>query len=253
MCGRYNVKRQAEDAAKELGTVLPPGILEAGLLPLGPRFNILPTTQVLVVRADASGARVAVSLRWGLIPGKTKTLKKGGPMTIARADTIAELWSFRSSFKRRRCLIPADGYYEWKTDGKLKTPFEVSMADDSLFCFAGIWDSWLGPDLKNPESNTIIDSVAMITTEANALTAQIEERMPVILPREFYDGWLDPDLQDPEALQPMLSIYPTELMKAQEVHKEIGKVKFHDDPRYPASKLVFQKGQPATLKPEGLF
>lgn len=78
MCGRYNVKRQAEDAAKELGTVLPPGILEAGLLPLGPRFNILPTTQVLVVRADASGARVAVSLRWGLIPGKTKTLNKEG-------------------------------------------------------------------------------------------------------------------------------------------------------------------------------
>jgi putative SOS response-associated peptidase YedK len=166
------------------------------------RYNIAPTQDVAAVRL-VDGKRQLATLRWGLIPIWSKSAKIGYSTINARADTVATKPAFRSAFKKRRCLVPADGYYEWETVGKSKLPWLYEVADGP-FAFAGIWEAWYGPD-KNYDQPPL-ESCSLIVTDASALAAKVHERMPVILDPVDYDAWLDPE-SEPERLQSLLVPY----------------------------------------------
>lgn len=202
MCGRYTLRSRGK--AKPYGVPASQLPLPELLLPevLSPRYNIAPTQDVLVI-LDRKHEREVALLQWSLVPSWSKE-----PIGFinARAETLSEKLSFADSFLRRRCLIPADGFYEWKRRGKLKQPFFFQMKDESLFAFAGIWDKWQSGDAS-------ITSCAIITTTPNELLAEIHDRMPVILTAEAYDQWLR-ETADPRELQALLAPYPAGAMKS---------------------------------------
>ncbi len=204
MCGRFILTSAAEVVA-ELFDV-------ADVPTLTPRQNICPTEAVgaVVFDAEASG-RGFRGLRWGLIPSWAKDPNIGARMFNARAETVAEKPSFRSAFKARRCLVVADGFYEWKKLDRGKQPHRIGLSEGGPFAFAGLWEHWQGGDGEP------IDSCTIITTEPNELLAPIHERMPVILPPEDYAVWLDPEIREASVLQPLLRSYPAEAMTAQPV------------------------------------
>jgi putative SOS response-associated peptidase YedK len=140
-------------------------------------------------------------------------------MINAQAETVADKPAYRESFKSRRCLIPADGFYEWKKEGKTNQPFHFGMADDLLFAFAGIWDRW-----KNPQSK-VIETCSIITTTPNDLLADVHDRMPVILPLEHYDLWLDPGFKQTDDLTGLLRPYESSLMRRYPVSTRVNLVK----------------------------
>jgi putative SOS response-associated peptidase YedK len=194
---------------------------------LRPRFNIAPTQLIAGIRRTADGAAEIAQFHWGLIPSWSKDRKGASKLINARGETVAEKPSFRSAFKRRRCLIVADGFYEWKRDGKVKRPFHFTMRDDIPFCFAGLWETWY-------DDGQPIETATVITTSANELMYEVHDRMPAILhPIQFRD-WLDvspstaphtkttkmfdvePDVVTPSLLK-MLTPFPAGEMKATEV------------------------------------
>jgi putative SOS response-associated peptidase YedK len=161
-------------------------------------------------------------MRWGLIPYWAKDASIGYMMINARAETVATKAAFREALKKRRCLIPADGFYEWKKDGKVKTPFCFAMADDSIFAFAGLWEQW-----KNPEGR-LVETCSIITTTPNALCAEVHDRMPAILPDEAYDLWLDPGFQKADGVCDLLKPFNPALMRRYEVNSRVNLVKNDD-------------------------
>lgn len=174
-----------------------------------PRYNIAPTQQVLTVRQDRKEPRRKHSLmRWGLIPFWSKDAVISARTINAVSETAAEKPAFREPMQGRRCLVPADGFYEWKKlNVKSKQPYNIGLADDQLFAFAGLWDRWRSPSGEKIESCTIL------TTDANELLRDIHDRMPVILRREDYDLWLDPGVTDPRRVQDLLRPFDARLMK----------------------------------------
>ncbi|MDB4533832.1 SOS response-associated peptidase [Vicingaceae bacterium] len=181
-----------------------------------PRYNIAPTQTVAAVRDNKDSKRELAFLRWGLIPSWAKDKKIGNRMINARGETVAEKPSFRAAFKRRRCLILADGFYEWKktTDGKV--PHYVTMKNDRPFCFAGLWEYWNKADEP-------IESCTVITTSANELMEPIHDRMPVILSEDNFDMWLDPGFEGQDQLQSLIAAYPAEQMQAVPVSTHVNK------------------------------
>lgn len=175
-----------------------------------PSFNIAPTQEVLTVTNDGSENRPEL-MRWGLVPSWAKDPKIGNRMINARSETVAEKPSFRTAFKRRRCLIPADGFYEWKREGKAKKPMLITANPGGLFAFAGLWETW-----KQPDDSWLL-TCAIITTSANEFMKSIHDRMPVILPRESEASWLDPEEQDTAMLSELLLPYDSDRMEAYEV------------------------------------
>ena len=175
-----------------------------------PSFNIAPTQEVLTVTNDGSENRPEL-MRWGLVPSWAKDPKIGNRMINARSETLAEKPSFRTAFKRRRCLIPADGFYEWKREGKAKKPMLITANPGGLFAFAGLWETW-----KQPDDSWLL-TCAIITTPANEFMKSIHDRMPVILPRESEASWLDPEEQDTAMLSELLLPYDSDRMEAYEV------------------------------------
>jgi putative SOS response-associated peptidase YedK len=201
MCGRFTLRTPAERLVQQFSCVFPAD--------LEPRYNIAPTQAVLAVRCESSSSERRVApLRWGLIPFWAKEAAIGNRMINARSETVAEKPAFRAAFRRRRCLVPADGYYEWKKEGRQKQPFRIRLRDETPFGIAGLWESW-----DDPASGQTIESCTILTTEANALTREVHERMPVILPRERYAEWLAPDLEDARCLLPLLQPFPVEPMQ----------------------------------------
>lgn len=186
-----------------------------------PRFNVAPSQPVLVVGLS-QGERAAAMHRWGLIPSWAKDPAIGSKMINARSETVAQRPAYREAFRRRRCLIPADGLYEWKRVGKAKQPFRFTLRDASPFAFAGLWEEWRAPD------NTAIRSCTILTTEPNELIEPVHNRMPVILPVEAYDTWLNPHTE-PEELMTLLSPYPADAMVAYPVSTQVNSP-FNDDP-----------------------
>ncbi len=180
MCGRFTLRTTVENLAKHFFDVLP----IAAWPPITPRHNIAPTQMVVAVRwlPDHPSAE-AVSLRWGLIPHWAKDAKAAARLINARGETVAEKPSFRAAFARRRCLIPADGFYEWRTVGKQKIPVHIRREDDLPFCFAGLWERWQSPE--GP-----LESTTIITTEANEVLRPLHDRMPLILEPAEYLLWL---------------------------------------------------------------
>jgi putative SOS response-associated peptidase YedK len=175
---------------------------------LVPRFNVAPTQQIPVIVNE--GSRKLVSARWGLIPSWAKDEKIGSSLVNARCETVASKAAFRSAFQSRRCLVPADGFYEWQKTGWGKVPHHFTMRDDSLFAFAGLWESW-----RNPAGEEV-RSVSLITTTPNAVVAPVHDRMPVILTPENESAWLEPSTPA-ESLTGMLAPFPAERMKERAV------------------------------------
>jgi putative SOS response-associated peptidase YedK len=199
MCGRYTLKTPVERLSEMFHF--------PEIIPLKPRYNIAPSQPVAVVRRlpDDLDRKLAM-LRWGLIPAWTKDPAKARQPINAKAETVAELPTFRAAFRKRRCLIPADGFYEWQQQGRYKQPVYIHMKDREPFAFAGLWERWVG------EEDEFIESCTILTTEPNELLAQVHNRMPVILDPTEYEVWLDPDVQEVSRLKPLLSPYPPDQM-----------------------------------------
>jgi len=177
---------------------------------LGPRFNIAPTQQVAVVR-NRDAERQAVAMHWGLVPSWAKDPKIGNRMMNARSETAASKPSFRAAFQRRRCLVVADGYYEWKRIGKQKQPFLVRLHDDRPFAMAGLWESWQGNE--NGSSAEPMLSCTILTTDSNELTSDLHDRMPVILAEANWNAWLEPIGDSSDPLQSLMVAHPSDEMK----------------------------------------
>ena len=201
MCGRYTLKTPIERLSEKFQF--------SKVIPLKPRYNIAPSQPVVAVRRlpDDSDRQLAM-LRWGFIPGWVKDPTSGTQPINAKAETAAEKPMFREAFKRRRCLVPADGFYEWKQEGGRKQPVYIRMKDEEPFAIAGLWENWEGQDGQT------IESCTLLTTEPNDLLAPIHNRMPVILEPKDYELWLDPEIQQVDRLQPLLHPYPLEQMTA---------------------------------------
>jgi len=201
MCGRFTLFEADKILSKEFGV--------SGVPPLSPRYNIAPSQPIAAVRTPHTGAgRELALLRWGLIPSWSKDPAIGNRLINARAETVQEKPSFRNAFRRHRCLIPTNGFYEWQRQERGKQPYFVRMRDERIFAFAGLWDRWESPD------DGVIATCAILTTAANAVLAAIHGRMPVILPQAEYARWLDPALKDPDSLSPLLVPFPPEEMLA---------------------------------------
>jgi len=187
MCGRYSLATPAQQVAEHFGLAEVPQ--------LSRRYNIAPTHSVATVRRpiDASAPMLEFR-RWGLIPSWAKDPGIGARMINARVETAAEKPAFRAAFRRRRCLVPADGFYEWKPHPKRRRPHYLQLAAGGLIGLAGLFEAWESPE------GEIIESCTLLTTVANAVVSALHDRMPVIVDPEHYPAWLDPDLQDPDAI-----------------------------------------------------
>ena len=192
MCGRYSL-------IADIGELRERFDFDGSELTHAPRYNIAPTQMALAVTNGSE--RRGSYMRWGLIPSWAKSASVGSRMINARAETVAERPSFRTALQRRRCLVLADGFYEWKGKGSGKRPMRIVMASGEPFAFAGLWDAWRDP------KGEVLRSCTIITTSANELLSPIHDRMPVILPRELESLWLDHDIQDPAALDGILRPY----------------------------------------------
>ena len=218
MCGRFTLRASPSEIAEFFELMR--DLVEWDV----PLFNIAPTQSILAVR-EASTGREPVRLRWGLIPSWSKDTKMAASMINARAETVSEKPAFRAAFRRRRCLIPVSGFYEWQRDGKTKTPHLISPRNAALFGFAGLWEKWQAPDGELMESCTIL------TTSPNELMATIHDRMPVILKPKDFDVWLDPQVEDVGVLTQLLVPYPADEMQAERVSDVVNNARNEVDPR----------------------
>ena len=209
MCGRYASFLPAEALARTFGTVNP--------LPNFERtWNMAPTRDAPVVRLARDSQRHLDALKWGLVPYFTKDLKKARKPINARSETVATSGMFREAFAKRRCLVPAPIYYEWRDDPDGKTPFAVARVDGEPVAFAGIWEEWRSPEGEK------LSTFATITTDANTLLASIQDRMPVIIERADWSVWLGEAAGDPSAL---LRPAPEDVLRFWPVDKKVGNVR----------------------------
>ena len=207
MCGRFTLHTPIETIAS-LFNAIPDDSCSS----LTPRYNIAPTQSVPVFRLQEDH-RVLSQLHWGLIPSWSKEPKSSYSTMNARADTLATKPAFRSAYKSRRCLVIADGYYEWKPTGKIKQPYLYEIDGGQPFAFAGPWEQWWGEDKDAPP----LESCTIITIEANKLASQVHNRMPVILSPNDYDLWLDPRVKDTNMIAPLLDQFPENRMSVRAV------------------------------------
>lgn len=209
MCGRYFI-------------VMTPAMMRGMLgypeMPNFPaRYNVAPTQPIPLVRMW-EGQRQFILMRWGLLPSWVKDPKAFTLLINARSETVNEKPAFRNAMKRRRCLIPADGFYEWKRDGAVKRPYLIRMKGSAPFAFAGLWETWVGPNGEE------LDTVAMITTDANAVLAPIHHRMPVILPPDRFGMWLDCANVNANDASTLLAPAPDDAMEAFEISPAVNRV-----------------------------
>jgi len=202
MCGRFTLWASQVDLESLFQ------VLRFATPPPSPRYNIPPTAQVPVV-TQVDNAYVLAEKRWGLIPSWAKDPKIGYRTINARSETLATKPAFRAAYQRRRCLIPASGYYEWQAGSQPKQPYLIQMADGQPFAFAGLWETWTGPPdnvLAEP-----LSTFTIITTDSNDLPAAVHHRMPVIVAPEDFPRWLDPS-SDPRTLTELFYPFPSEAM-----------------------------------------
>ena len=214
MCGRYNLITDAQALIDAFDLI--------NRIPWQPHYNIAPSRNVPAVRQGQEG-REGFLPRWGLLPHWAKDEKFGYHTINARAETVDTKPAFRSAFRRRRCLIPATGFYEWRQLNGYKQPYHIRLQSRDLFAFAGLWERWTNPEGKAVESCTII------VTEANEAIRPIHDRMPVILPPDQYQTWLDSENRDVTGLKAMLKPYPADQMTFWPVSRRVGNPG-NDDP-----------------------
>jgi putative SOS response-associated peptidase YedK len=223
MCGRYSLKTDEIHIRRQFNLKDLPRLV--------PRYNVAPSQDVPIVRANAEGERELVFARWGLIPSWSKGPKAEFSTINARAETVAAKPAFRSAFRRRRCLVPATGYFEWavRPGSKTKQPYYIGLCEGEPFAFAGLWERW-------ERGETAVESCTIIVTEANELTRPIHDRMPVILPEADYELWLSADARQAEHLQSLLKPFPSELIRAYPVSTEV------NNPRNDSEKCIAEQG-----------
>ena len=204
MCGRYSIHANPEVVALQFALAEAPEFK--------PSYNVCPGTEILVVRVDRDGRRVARYNRWGLVPHWAKDPSIGNKLANARGESLAERPAFRDAFREWRCLVPASGFYEWQTLGRGKLPWYIRLRDAELFALAGITAYWKG-----------LRTVSLITTDANALMRPIHDRMPVIIAPEDYAAWLDPAKRDMAALMRYVRPYAPERMATHRVGLRVNK------------------------------
>lgn len=212
MCGRYTITVSIEEL---MSFYL---IHDSKIHQYTPNFNVAPMQRIPAVISSSQGNRLG-ELRWGLVPGWAKDDKIGSKMINARAETVADKPAFKRLLKSRRCLIPADGFYEWKKEGSGKQPFRILLSDKGLFSFAGLYDIW-----EDPEGNKL-STCTIITTEPNSLMADIHNRMPVILRPEDESDWLGRDNNDVASLLKLLRPYDASKMRSYKVSPDVGNVR----------------------------
>lgn len=210
MCGRFTRTQSVPEISKEFGVAQVSG-------DLGPSHNIAPTQKVAVIITDV--IKQLVPVRWGLVPSWAKDISVGSKMINARAETITEKASYRNAFKKRRCLVVADGFYEWQNLGGTKRPVYIRLKTGKPFGFAGLYEVWNSPE------GEAITTCTIVTTEANEIMEPIHERMPVIIPKQDEDIWLDSATQDQGLLLKLLKPYPAEQMEAYPVSKRVNSPK----------------------------
>ena len=215
MCGRYAMTLPPEAARRLFGYGETPNF--------PPRYNIAPTQPIAVVIADLDGSRHFRLVRWGLIPGWSKDATTQSLLFNARSETAADKPSFRAAMRHRRCLVPADGFFEWKRQGEARFPYYIRRRDGGPMAFAGIWETWLGTD------GSEIDTGAILTTAANGLMARLHDRMPVILPPESWADWLDCANHRPEDVRELTRPAPDDLLEAIAVSERVNAVRNDDD------------------------
>jgi len=194
VCGRFTLTANPKAVAEHF---------ELDEMPvLAPRFNIAPGQEVATVAESEEGRRITPR-RWGLIPRWAENPGVGARMINARSETVAERPAYRSALRHRRCLIPADGFYEWAAGPSPRQPHYIRLPDHSLFAMAGLWERWEPKEGADP-----IESCTVLTTEANRVVGALHARMPVILPREDWRTWLDPEIREPGALTGLFAAWP---------------------------------------------
>lgn len=206
MCGRYALHAHPDVIKLQFGLSAVPEIQ--------PLYNIAPSAKTLVVHQDRGGKRLADLYRWGLIPAWAKDPSIGDRLVNARGETVAEKPAFKGAFRSSRCLVPASGFYEWKSIFGRKHPYYIRPKGGELFALAGITELWKGPVVQ-------LHTVCLITTEPNELMRPIHDRMPVIVEPENYGAWLDPSNVDVATLKRFITSYPAERMETYEVSKTV--------------------------------
>jgi putative SOS response-associated peptidase YedK len=212
MCGRYTLSTPAGRLAEEFQL--------DSTVEIPPSYNVAPTQQVATVIEDEEGRRLEM-LRWGLVPSWADDPDIGARMINARSETAPEKPSFRRAFRGRRCLIAADGFYEWKREDGGKQPYYFRMQDGRPFAFAGLWESW-------EKGDGILRTCAILTTRANSVLEDVHDRMPVILPHDAYNAWLDPDA-DREELGELMIPYPYDDLETYPVSRFVNSPRNNDE------------------------
>jgi putative SOS response-associated peptidase YedK len=225
MCGRFAFYSPHEAVTRLFGV--------AGVADIEPRWNIAPTQYIAAVRAGDEGRRAVAMLYWGLVPSWAKERSIGARMINARGETLKEKPSFRSAYRRRRCLVLANGYYEWQRSGGVKQPFFISFADGEPFGMAGLWESW-----KDPASGEPLETCCIVTTSPAASVAHVHDRMPVIIPAEARAEWLDAANTDVDRLDRLLVPWAAAGLVARPVSRRV------NDARNQGADLVEPLGSP---------
>ena len=225
MCGRYAFFSPAEAVKRTFALDLLPA--------LAPRYNIAPTQSVPAVRVAEEGRRTLVMLHWGLVPHWAKERAIGNRMINARCETLAEKPAYREAFRRRRCLVLADGWYEWQAAPGGKLPWFVRLRDPSPIAFAGLWERWKDP------AGELLESCTIVTTDASESIKKIHDRMPVVLPEQSWDRWMDPAYSDTDALSKTLGPYDPKALKAWTVSRQV------NAPKNEGAKLIEPEGSGA--------
>lgn len=229
MCGRMTLTRSGDEIASYFALATAAGVpCELDGSPLRPRYNMAPSQDVLAIHRDAELGRVADWRRWGLVPSWAKAASIGARLFNARSETVEVKPSFRQAFRRRRCLVVADGFYEWTPRSRDHQPHHFRSSDGQMLAFAGLYEAWHG------EGGETIDSCTVITAAANADVEPVHDRMPVILPTSAFDLWLDAN-EDIEALKSLLQPAPAGLLEKLAVRRVV------NDPR---------RDDPGCLEPE---
>ena len=210
MCGRYSLLVPTKAVQRFFGCV-------AGATTFAPRYNIAPTLLAPVVTGCNGGAPNLSLMRWGLTPAWSTSSNNGYSMFNARVETVATKPAYRDAYRERRCLVPADGFYEWKKQGNIKEPYRISLTNEEIFAFAGLWER------RENGPTSVIDSFTILTTPANSLISPIHARMPVILPPETHTDWLSGS-----ELEPLRSPYPAEKMSTYPLDSYVNDAR-HDD------------------------
>lgn len=217
MCGRYTAKKNPVELAEEFEAA------DHLADERGPDFNVAPTRDVPIVRADrddeATAPRELVEMKWGLVPFWSKDPKTGGRMFNARVETVTTKPTFRTAVKKRRCIVPADGWYEWKKseDGKTKQPYYMTSQDGSSLAFAGLWETW-------GKGGDFLQTFTILTTESQGQLVDVHDRMPFLLPASNWSSWLDPEREDVSDLLGHPDLERGDALELRPVGADVGKV-----------------------------